>query len=195
MHEVQAGHLFVCHLRVDAHHLRMIKRGNKSQHVTGGGIIDIAARFVGFGFQGKLQIILLIQDIITQEVYRLSVALNGFHRVFTRIRFSALTPTPENVDFRSKFHAQVDGVHRLLESIRAHPGVVGCERAVFENGITKQVGGRHRDDQTGFLEGNLEVPDNAIPFGGGGVDRDQIVVVEVDAVCSDLRQQVSELDG
>ena len=173
----------------------MIKGVDERQHVSRRRQEDIATGFIGLGFEGKLQINLLIQDIITQEIHRLTIALDGFHRVFTRIRFSALTPTPEDVDFRSKFHAQVDGVHRLLESIRAHPGVVGCERAVFENGITKQVGGRHRDDQTGFFECNLEVPDNAIPFGGGGVDRDQIVVVEVDTVCSDLRQQVSELDG
>ena len=45
------------------------------------------------------------------------------------------------------------------------------------------------------LERLLEVADDAIPFGGGRVDRHQIVVVEVDAPGAELAQPLDGDDG
>ena len=44
------------------------------------------------------------------------------------------------------------------------------------------------------LAGRLEILDDAIALGGGGVDRHEVVVVQVDAPRADLGQQRDRID-
>ena len=189
------GHVFVRHFGVDADHLGMVEGGDESQHVTGGWVVDIAARFVGLGFEREFQIIFLIERIFAQEVHRFAVAFDGFDRALARIRFGAFASAPEDVDLRAEFHAQVNGVHRLLQGIGAHFWIVGGESAILEDRVAEQVGGRHRDNETGISQRLAEILFDGFGFGGGGVDRDQVVVVEVDAVRADFAQQVNKFGG
>ena len=81
-----------------------------------------------------------------------------------------------------------------MQGVGADLGVVGCEGAILEDGLAEQVRGGHGDDQTGFFQGSFEVPHDAVAFGGGGVNGDQVVVVEVDAVGADIGQEMDEFD-
>ena len=109
------------------------------------------------------------------------------------VGLGAFAPAPEDVDLGAELHAQVDGVHGLLQGIGAHLGVVAGEGAILEDRVAEQVGGRHRHDQAGLGQRLAEVLLDRFRFGGGGVDRDQVVVVEVDAVGADFAQQVDQL--
>ena len=62
------------------------------------------------------------------------------------------------------------------------------ERTVLECRIGEQVGGRHRHHDAGVGERPREITDDAIALGGRGIDRDEVVVVQVDAPGADLRE-------
>ena len=151
MHEVDARHVLVGHFRVDAHHFGMIEGSDEGQHMAGGWVIHIRTRFVGLGFQCKFQAILLFKHIFTQKVYSFAGAFDRIQRILACVCFGPFSSTPKYIDFCSEFHAQVDGVHRLLESVRTHVRVVGCKCTILEHRIAEQVGGCHRHNQSGFL--------------------------------------------
>ena len=75
MHEVQAGHVFMGHFRIDTDHIRMVQCFNETEHGAGGGQVDVAAGFVRFGFEGKFISITLGKVVFTEEV-------QGFAEVF-----------------------------------------------------------------------------------------------------------------
>jgi hypothetical protein len=68
----------------------------------------------------------------------------------------------------------------------AHPRVGARERAVLEDGVGEEVGGRHRHDEAVFVQGAPEAGDDAVALRGGGAVGHQVVVVEVDAVGAEL---------
>ncbi len=157
VHEVDARHVLVGHFGVDADHFGVVEGGDEGQHVPGGRVVDVAARFVGLGFQGKLQVIFLIEGVFAQEVHRLAAALDGIHRALAGIGLGAFAPAPEDIDLRAELHAQVNGFHRLLQGIGAHLGIVAGESAVLEDRVAEQVGGRHGDDQPGIGQRLAEI--------------------------------------
>ena len=57
----------------------------------------------------------------------------------------------------------------------------------------EQVGGGHGDDHTGLFQSCFEIFLNRFGFGGSGIQRDQIVVVEVDTVSAYFTQQTDEV--
>jgi len=195
VHEVEPCHVLVGHLRIHAHHLRVIQRRNEAQHVACGGQVDVSPRFVGLGLQRELQIIALVDRILTHEIQRLAEALACVERALARIALDPFAAAPKYVDPRAELHAQVDRSQRLVQRIGAHLGVVGRECTVFEGGITEEIGGGHRHDQSGVDQGLLEVCNDAIALRRGGVDRHQVIVMEVDAVSARFGQQVNDLDG
>ena len=109
-----------------------------------------------------------------------------------RIGFRAFAPAPEDVDLGAKFHAQVDGFHGFLHGVSADFRIVAGESAILENRIAKQVGGCHRNDQTGIREGLAEILFDGLGFGRGGIDGDQVVVVKVDAIRANFAEQVDQ---
>jgi hypothetical protein len=57
--DVEAAHVLVRHLRVDAHHIRLIQRLDEGEHVPGGRQVDVAARLVRLGLERKAQLVAL----------------------------------------------------------------------------------------------------------------------------------------
>src|SRR5262249_42173812 len=102
------------------------------------------------------------------------------------IDLGALTPAPEDVSPGAELDPQIDGAHRLLEREGADAGVIRGEGAVLEDRIGEEVSGGHRHLQVVIGERLLELSDNALAIPGRGVDRPQVVVVEVDAVGAEL---------
>src|SRR6267142_3819387 len=60
VHEIQASHLLVRDLGIDANHLWMIERGNEAEIMAGGRHIDIRARLIGLGFKRELEPVLSV---------------------------------------------------------------------------------------------------------------------------------------
>ena len=55
--------------------------------------------------------------------------------------------------------------------------------------------GGHGDDEAGLFAGLLEVAHDSIALGGSGVDRDQVVVVQVHSPGAYFGQHVDNFDG
>ena len=87
-----------------------------------------------------------------------------------------------------------DGVHRLVQCISAHFGIIRCECTILENRITEQIGGRHWHDKACIRESLPEFLQNLIAFSGCGIDRDQIVIMEVDSIRPDFAKQTNQTD-
>ena len=121
---------------------------------------------------------------------RVAEALDRLDRVLRRVDFGALASAPEHVGARAQLHAQIHRAHRLLHGVGADAGVVRRERAVLEHRIGEQVGRRHRHRHAGGVERLAEVAHDAVALGGGGVDRHEVVVVEVDAPRAELGEAV-----
>src|SRR5699024_6222495 len=60
----------------------------------------------------------------------------------------------------------------------AHGAVVGGEGTVLEDGVGEGVGGDHLGHQTGLLGEFLQLTQDLLALGGGGVEGDHVVVVE-----------------
>src|SRR3954452_7108054 len=93
---------------VHTYHIRVIERVYEGQSGTYRREVNVAARLVGLGLKGELQAVPLVENVVTQEVQGIAVALQSFLRVFGGIAFDAFSPTPEDVYTGTKLHAQVN---------------------------------------------------------------------------------------
>ena len=160
----------------------MIEGRNEREHRAGGGQIDIAARFVWFGFEREFVVVALVDRILGEEIQRFAIPLQCFARVFRRIDLGTFAAAPEHVNVRAQFRAQVHRPHRLLQRIEAHARIVGSERPVFEDWIVKEICSGHWNFHAVIIQRLSELAYDPIAFLRRRIDRYQIVVVKVDAV-------------
>jgi hypothetical protein len=191
--EVQPAHLLVGDLGVDAHHLGVVQRLDEGQHVAGGGQVDVAPRLVGLGLQGKADVVLLVARVVAEEVDALAVALDRLPRVATGVGLGPFPPSPHHEYPGAQLDPEVDRAHGLLDREGAHLRVVGGEAAVLEDGMREQVRGGHRDLHPVVGERGLELAHDPVALGGAGPERDEVVVVQVDAVGAELRQLLDDV--
>src|SRR5262245_10142552 len=193
--EVQARHLLVADLRVDADHFRVIERVDETQVGAGRREVDVAARLVRLGFERELVAVALRDRIFAEEVHRLAEPLYRLAGVSPRVDLGAFATPPEDVYLRAYFGAEVHRAHGFLNRVKADARVVRGERAVLEDGIGEEIRGRHRDDHPVIAQSFLELADDLVAFGGAGVNRHEVVVVEVDAVSSEFGKAFDDCDG
>src|SRR5262249_2603669 len=107
----------------------------------------------------------------------------------------AFAPPPEDVYLCAHFGAEVHRAHGFLNRIKADALVVRRERAVLENWVGEEICCRHRDDHTVIAQSFLELADDLVALCGGGVNRHEVVVVEVDAVSPKFGKALDDCDG
>ncbi len=194
VHKVEPGHMFMGHLRVDADHLGVVEGGDEAEHSPGGGQVEVTAGLVGLGLQGESVVVALVYAVFAQEVEGLAEPPGGVERILTGVGLGPFATAPEDVDFGPQLRAQVHGTHGFLQGIGTHLGVVAGESAVAEDGVAEEVGGGHRHDNARIVEGLFEIGHNFVPLGRGGVDRNQVIVVEIHAPGANLGQHVDDTD-
>jgi hypothetical protein len=141
---VQAGHLLVPGFGIDADHVGVFEFGDEGQGVADGGEQDVAAGLVGFGFDRDPHSVALVDGVLGQQVDSFPVPVQGGSDVLGEVDFRAFTAAPENVDLCAEFSGEVDVAHDLAQRVPAHGAVVAGEAAVFEDRVTEEVGGHHR---------------------------------------------------
>ena len=186
--EVQARHVLVRHLGVHADELGMGERRDEAEIRAGGRHVDVAARLVRLRFHREAVAVLLVDRVLAEVVDRVAQALDGLVRPAARVGLGPFTPAPEHEDLCPELGAEVHGAQRLLHRVGPHPRIVRREGAVAEHRIVEEVDGGHRHDDAGALAGRLELLDDLVAFGRGGVDRHQVVVVQVHAPRADLAE-------
>src|SRR5690606_2199160 len=74
----------------------------------------------------------------------------------------------------------------LAQAEAPHGAVVGGEGAVLEDGVGEGVGRDHLDHEAGLLGDVLELGEDGLALGGGGVEGHDVVVVEGEAPGTEL---------
>ena len=172
----------------------MVERRNEAEIGAGRGHVDVAARLVGLRLHRERVAVLLVDRVLAEVVDRFAQPLDRVVRPPAGVGLGPFPAAPQHEDLRAELGAEVHRPQRLLDRIRAHPRVVGRERAVAEDRVVEQVHRRHRDDDVVLGAGGLEVLDDGVALARRRVDRHQIVVVEIDAPGADLAEHPDRID-
>ena len=130
-----------------------------------------------------------------EEVQRLAEPCQRGDHVAAGVDLGPLAASPEHVGPGAELGPEVDGRHRLLDGVGADGRVGVRERAVAEGGVREQVRRRHRDDEPSLVERLAEAADDPVALGRRGVEGDEVVVVQVDAVGAEVGQEADGVGG
>jgi hypothetical protein len=97
------------------------------------------------------------------------------------VRFNPFAPAPQHENLRAKLRAQIHRAQRLLHGAGAHLRVIGGKRAIPKDRIIEKIYGRHRHDDARLFARGAELTHDPVALCGRGVNRDEIIVVKVDA--------------
>src|SRR6267142_1955182 len=195
MQEIQAGHLLVRDLGVDANHLWMIESGNEAEIMAGGGHVDIGARLIGFGFQREPEAVLSVDVVFAKIIDRFAKALHSLVWAATGIGFDAFAAAPQYKNLRAQLRTEIHRTHGLLQCVGAHLRIVCGKGTVTKNGVKKQRHRGHRNNEFVFETGFFECAHNSVAFRRSGVDGHQVVVMKIDAPGAHFAEHGNDLDG
>ena len=147
---------------------------------------DVAAGLVGLRLEREPQAVALVLDVGREEVDALAVAVEGGLDVLGHVDLGAFATAPHHVGLGAELGRQIHVAHHLAQRVTTDAAVVAGEAAVLEHRMGEEVGGHHRHDETGLLECCLEASDLLVAGGGVAAERDQVVVVEGDAIGAEV---------
>jgi hypothetical protein len=180
-------------LGIHADHLGMLQRGDEAEHRAGRRQVDVAPRLVRLGLEREAELIAAVDAEARQPVQGIAEALQREQRILAGLGLDTLAPTPEHVGRGAELDAELDRARRLLQGEGAHAGVVAREGAVLEDRIAEEIGRRHRHDDPVVAQRLLELGDDRVALLRTGVDRHEVLVVEIDAVGAHLGEQLDDL--
>src|SRR5690606_16465172 len=106
--EVEARHLLVAHLRVQADELGVVERLDEAKGVADGGQQNVAAGLVWLGLNGELDVVAVVDDVLTKDVGGLAVALERDPRVLGEVVLGTLATAPHDEGLCAELGSQVD---------------------------------------------------------------------------------------
>ena len=157
--EVQARHLLVTDLGVEADHLRVLQLTDEREGMSDGREENVAARLVGLRLECKTNVVALFDHVAGEDVEGLLVPVECRAHILCGAGLSAVAPTPEHHRARAELGGQVEVVRDLADREPAYVAVVRGETAVPEYRMREEVGGHHLDHQSGTLRGAAQAPD------------------------------------
>src|SRR4026207_33094 len=137
--EVEPRHLLVADFRIDTNHLRAIESRNEPQHGACSRQIDIPTWLIRFRFERETIVVALIDRVFAKEVQSFAIPLQCFARIFRGIYFSAFPSTPENVNMRTQFGAEVHRPHRLLQRVQPHLWIARSKSSILKNRVVEEI--------------------------------------------------------
>ena len=176
-------------------HLVVFELGDERQRVTDGGQQDVAAGLVRLRLDREPHAVALVDGVLGEQVDPFPVPVEGGADVLGEVDLGAFPAAPEHVDLRAQLGGQIHVLHHLAQRVPAHATVVAGEAAVLEHRVAEQVGRHHRDDHAGVGQRGLELLDDPLPLRAARSGRDQVVVVEGDAVGAQLGELVHCFDA
>ena len=187
---VEAGHLLVADLGVDADHVGVLALVDEGERVPDRRQQDVAAGLVRLRLDREAHVVALVDRVLREHVDALAVTVERRPDVLGEVDLGALAAAPEDVDLRAELGREVHVPHDLAQRVAADRAVVAGEAAVLEDGVAEQVGRDHRHDETGLGQRALELTDDRVALGAAALRRDEVVVVERDAVRTELGELV-----
>jgi hypothetical protein len=194
MVDVEANHVFMGDLGVDADHVRVVEGADEGQITRRRGEVQIAPWFVRLRLERKPEVVLSVADVGAQEIQRLSDSPESLDGVLRGVDLGALPAAPEDVEAGAQLDAEINGAHRLLQRVGADVRIVRGERAIAKDGIREEIRRRHWHAQPGVGDGPAKVANQPITLRRAGIDRHEVIVMQVDAVGADVAQAPHGLD-
>ena len=192
---VEVRHLLVTDLGVEADDVAVVELGDEGQGVADGGQEDVAAGLVGLGLEADPEVVALVLDVLGDGVQALLVTVHGRVEVLGGVVLGALAPAPHDEGGGAQLGGQVHVAQDLAQAEAADGAVVVGQAPVLEDRVGEGVGGDHLDGQAGGLDGLLEPGDDLVALGVGGVEGEDVVVVEGDAPGPELSELLRVLPG
>jgi hypothetical protein len=186
--------MLVADLGVHACHLGVLERLDEGDRVAERGQQDVAAGLVGLGLDREAQVVALVEHVLREHVDALLVARQGRLHVLGGVVLGALAAAPHDEGLGAQLGGEVDVAEHLAEREAADAAVVGGEAAVLEDGCAEEVGRHHRHDDAGRVERALEAVDLLLALGVGRAEREEVVVVEGQAVGAEAVEVLDGLD-
>ena len=131
--EVQARHLLVSDLGVEAHELGASERVDEGDRVAERRQQDVAARLVRLRLDREADVVALVGDVVAEQVDGLAVALERLADVLGGVVLGALAAAPHHERLRAELGAEVELAEDLAQREAAHVAVVRGEAAVLED--------------------------------------------------------------
>lgn len=178
---VQARHLLVAGLGVEAHDVAVLELRDEREGVPDGREEDVAAGLVGLGLERDLDVVALVLDVRGREVEALGVALVRGVEVLGAVVLGALAAAPHDEGLGAERGREVDVAQDLAQRVAADAAVVGREAAVLEDGVAEEVGRDHLDGQAGLVGGLLDLAEELLAGRVVRAEGHDVVVVEREA--------------
>ena len=156
MNKVQVSHLFVAHLWIKSNHLRMIEHFNEPKCMADRWKEDISTWLIWLWFDCKLNVITLIDHILTKDVKAFCITLKGHIGILGAFRFSAFASSPADINLCTQINSQIDIAHRFANCKATDIAIVTCQRSIFKNWMAKEVCCCHRNFHSGLSKGFLK---------------------------------------
>ena len=192
--ERESRHGLVGELGVEADHVGPLELADERQRVADGREEEVTARLVRLGLERDAQVVAALADVLAAQVDGFLVPVERGAHVLGRVGLHPLATAPHHVDVRAQLGAEIDGVERLAHREPTDVAIVRRERALLEHGSAEQVGRRHRHVHAGLVERGAEPLQDRLALGRRSAVRHEVVVVEADAVRTEIREAVHRVD-
>ena len=146
--EVQARHLLVPDLGVEADHLGVLELADQRQRVADGRQQDVTARLVRLRFESEAHGVTLVTDVGAHEVQGLDHPVQRCADVLARAVFGALPAAPHHEGLGAQLGREVDVAEHLRRRVATHLAGVRSEAALLEDRVAEQVRRDHLGAQT-----------------------------------------------
>ena len=112
---VEARHLLVADLGVDADQLGVLQLGDEREGVADRRQQDVAARLVGLRLDREAQVVALVDDVLAEEVEGLLHPIERDGGVLGRAVLRTLAAAPGDVHLGAQVRGEVDVAHHLAQ--------------------------------------------------------------------------------
>ena len=123
--EVQARHLLVADLGVEADELGALERVDERDRVAERRQQDVAARLVRLGLDREADVVALVGDVVAEQVDGLAVALERLADVFRGVVLGAFAAAPHDERLGAELGTEVELAEHLAQREPPHVAVVG----------------------------------------------------------------------
>ena len=193
--EREARHRLVCELRVEAHHLGPLELVDEREGVPDRRQQDVAARLVRLGFEREPQVVPALTYMRAAQVDRLGVSVEGRAERPSRPRPRPPHARPTSrtrrrpARRRGRWRRKVFGTAK-----RRTPGSLAVNAPSLKTGRLKRLVVAIGTFMPVSSSARAEALQDRLAFGCARPRGHQVVVVEVDAVRTELGQAMHGLD-
>ena len=164
MRVVQARHLLVARLRVQAHDVTVLQLRDEGQRMADRRQENVAARLIRLRLQANLEVVAARLNVGGDRVQALLVAVECRVQVLRRVVLRALASAPHDERRRPHLRSQIHVAQDLAQAETADRTVVVRQAAILEDRVREGIRRDHLDDEASRIGRLLHLHDAVVPL-------------------------------